>query len=215
MYGFVYLEEAERTMVTTEQKVQRVVIDFLEEDELVNLNSHLLRHQDMGEDTKVDVSKLICNSKESAEAISTMMQHCQSVNVQNALFVDVDIGTEGWAALRGAISGLKVGFVHCDKEAMLSARREDLKAIWDNIVDGWTVWLFSEDFEGVSGPNFEGGKGWERGEGFSKHLHDWKLVEQCLDMSNEEWNNLHPAEPSSDEEEWFSTGEDSDSIDEA
>ena len=147
-------------MVTTEQKVQRVVIDFLEEDELVNLNSHLLRHQDMGEDTKVDVSKLICNSKESAEAISTMMQHCQSVNVQNALFVDVDIGTEGWEALGKALSWKDVDWIDSYKACMDSARREDLKDIWEGAAFGWEVWLDKKR---------------------SQVFQDWNQFEKCLD----------------------------------
>ena len=139
-------------MVTTEQKVQRVVIDFLEEDELVNLNSHLLRHQDMGEDTKVDVSKLICNSKESAEAISTMMQHCQSVNVQTTLFIESDIGIEGWTSLAGALSWK--GVDHIDSYiVMANARKEDLKAIWECMTYNWAVWLDDERWQLFEGWN--------------------------------------------------------------
>ena len=160
VYGFWYLEEVERTMETTEMKVERVVIDFLEEAELADLNSRLLRQQGLGVETKVDVSKLVCNSKESAEAIATMMQHCQSVDVQNALFIDVDIGIEGWAALGEALSRKDVDWIDSYKVCMASARREDLKAIWEGANNGWEVWLDKKR---------------------SQVFQEWDLFEKCLD----------------------------------
>ena len=141
-------------------KVERVVIDFLEEAELADLNSRLLRQQGLGVETKVDVSKLVCNSKESAEAIATIMQHCQSVDVQNALFIDVDIGIEGWAALGKALSWKDVDWIDSYKVCMASARREDLKAIWEGANNGWEVWLDKKR---------------------SQVFQEWDQFEKCLD----------------------------------
>ena len=133
-YGFLYLEEAERAMGTTLQKVQRVVVDDLEEPWLADLQSRLLRQQDLGVDSDVDVSRLFCNSSESAEAISTLMQLCQRVDVRDVVWIDkVDIGTEGWATLGKAFPGNNVGWICSYKVNMGSARREDLKAIWEGV----------------------------------------------------------------------------------
>ena len=104
--GFLYLEEVERAMGSTLQRVERVAIDKLEEPWLADLESHLLRHcgTTAGVDTKVDVDKLICNNKESVKAMSTLMQHCERLDVRNALFIWVDLGTEGWRALGKTLS---------------------------------------------------------------------------------------------------------------
>ena len=93
-------------------------------------------------DVEVDVSRLFCNSKESAEAISSLLQLCQRVDVQDALFINkVDIGTEGWAALGKALSWKSVGWIDSDKVHMASARKEDLKAILEGVTSGWELWL--------------------------------------------------------------------------
>ena len=140
-YGFPYLEEVERAMGTTVQKVERVVTDDLEEPWLADLQSHLLRQQHLGVNTRVDVSMLFCDSKETTKAISTLMQHCQRVDVQDALYIEVDIGTEGWAVLGKALSWGNVEWIISHKVHMASARREDLKAIWEGVSTGWEVWL--------------------------------------------------------------------------
>ena len=67
--------------------------------ELMALQTRLLRQQDLGVDTRVDVSMLIVNTTESARAMSTLMQYCHRVIVQGDLFIEADIGKEGWAAL--------------------------------------------------------------------------------------------------------------------
>ena len=110
---------------------------------------------------------------------------CQSVEIQDKLWIDEDISTEGWGVLRRALSWQKVNFVYAPKEVMASGRKEDLKAIWESLIHGWTVWPFAL------------APGWQRRH-FSKHLHDWERMEQYLDMSNDEW--LGP-QSSSDEEE--------------
>ena len=78
----------------------------------------------------MDVSMLIVNTMESARAMLTLMQYCHRVNVQQDLFIEVDIGKEGWAALAEALSWKPgVDFISSNK-CLTSARREDLRAIW-------------------------------------------------------------------------------------
>ena len=128
-------------MDTTVQKVKRVVVDDLREPWLADLQSRLLRQKNLGVDTEVDVSRLFCESKEDAEAISTFMQFCQRFDVQHVFFIEADIGTEGWAALGKALSCKSLIRIDSQKEHMASARREDLKVICEGVTLGWEVWL--------------------------------------------------------------------------
>ena len=50
-------------------------------------------------------------------------------------------------------------WVDCNKVYMISARRDDLKAIWEG-VGGWSVWLDEKR---------------------SQSFQDWNLLEKCLD----------------------------------
>ena len=129
-------------MGTTKHLVEQVVMDDLKEPELMALQTRLLRQQDLGVDTRVDVSMLIVNTMESARAMSSLMQYCQRVNVQEDLFIEADIGKEGWAALAEALScsWMGVDFISSNK-CLTSARREDLRAIWGCGVSSWEVWL--------------------------------------------------------------------------
>ena len=82
-------------MGTAKHLVEQVVMDDLEEPELMAPQTRLLRQQDLGVDTRVDVSMLIVNTTESARAMSTLMQYCHRVIVQQDLFIEADIGKEG------------------------------------------------------------------------------------------------------------------------
>ena len=134
-------------MGTVVQKVERVMVDELGDHWLADLQSRLLRQKDLGVETEVDVAGLFCKSKEDAEAISTLMQLCLRVDVQDVFFIEADIGTEGWAALGKALSCKSVTWLDSDKEHMASARREDLKVIWEGVTSGWEVWLDEERSE--------------------------------------------------------------------
>ena len=72
------------------------------------------------------------------------MQHCQRVDVQDALYIETDIGTEGWAALGKALS---VGAIYSNKEDMASARTEDLEVIWEGVTGHWQIWLDEDRIE--------------------------------------------------------------------
>ena len=113
----------------------------------------------------MDIAKLICNSKESAEAISNLMQHSKNVDVQISLVIEDDLGIDGWALLGKAFSLVQgnrekyVDWVDSDKVDMASARREDLKAILEGS-GGWSIWLDEKR---------------------SQAFQDWNLFEKVLD----------------------------------
>ena len=150
-YGFLILEGVAGAMETTEQKVKRVVASSLDRPRLAALVSRLVRQQDpmdpwtrtpVGVDTEVEVLVLVCNSKESAESISTLMEYCQSVDAQYGLFIrDAHFPTEGWTALGRTLQENVVNWIVTSKEALASANREDLRAIWGSATRGWRVWL--------------------------------------------------------------------------
>ena len=89
--------------------------------------------------TKVKVLSLACNSKDSAEAMTTLMEYCQSVEVQDGLVSVVDIGIEGWAVLGKALSQNVGNWIVSSKAGLVSARREDLRTIWDYATRGWAI----------------------------------------------------------------------------
>ena len=149
-FGFLLLEAVEGVMETTEQKVEEVVVRVLDEFLMSALESRLFRQQDLadpwgtpvGLETKVDASRLDCNnSRESAEVISTLMQYCQSIEVHGQLFIWADIGIEGWAALGSALSENFVNLIVSYKKSTASARRDDLRALWECATHGWGVLL--------------------------------------------------------------------------
>merc|ERR1711971_436718 len=162
-YGLVFLELAEKAMGTVLQKVRWVVTDFLEESELLDLDSRLLRQhkEDPEVEVNVDVAMIVCKSEESAEAISTLMLFSDRVDVQNCLHVSNDIGADGWAWLRDAFSRKDVAWLESDLDNMASARRDDLRAIFDYTTHGFEVWKDS----------------WDTSEVFQ----DWDHFENCLD----------------------------------
>ena len=170
-HGFLLLEAAEASMGSTEQNLELVVVDKLGDHLLSAVGSRLTRQE--GVDTRVVVRKaILCQGEESASAISSLMQHCGKVEVLGYLQVLQDIGKEGWTALREALSGKLHDILHIDtgrKSFMRSARREDLKDIWDCLSVSWRFMGDHEVFHK------------QRGE------EGWAALEQFLDLTGEEW----------------------------
>jgi len=101
------------------------------------------------------------------------------VELHGPLEVDRDIRREGWAGLRQALSWRLHDIPHLDtrfKSYVTSARREDLRAIWECISLSWK-------FSGV----FRGGQLLELE--FEKQMGDKGLaaLERFVDLTNEEW----------------------------
>ena len=184
-FGFLILEEIEKELGTTEQMLDWAVVDIMSDPWLSALSSRLVRQNDFWEGVRVDMLNVECYSTRCAEALSTVMEHCEIFEIQNKLCIEEDIGAEGWAALRRGLACHEVGNLVCDKEHMASGQRSDLRAIWESLSDGWQ---------------------WERGPRFSKQTegHNWQLLDQYLDMAEEDWSRLFP---DSDEEASSSSGE--------
>ena len=173
-FGFQLLEAAESEMGTTEQTFNWIDTKDLKDPLLSAVASRLTRQGDKTRlYPKVVVrSHILCEGEESALAISALMQHCRTLNIRS-LKVAKDIGTEGWAALRRTLSSKKHHVPHIDvgfKIYLASARREDVRAIWECVSHSWA---FSGEFE-----LFQGEDGGEEG---------WRFLEQFLDLTEAEW----------------------------
>ena len=96
---------------------------------------------------KLDIYNFVCNSKESAQAIATLVERSQEVAKGPKIRIEGDIEREGWAAIRRAVKHLSQSFgqedvsLTSDYTLMGAGKREDLKAIWENVfaweVEGW------------------------------------------------------------------------------
>ena len=177
LHGFLLLEAAEGTMESSEQDLELVVVDHLEGRNLTAVGSRLAR-QNQGEKSckarLVVRSKIFCWDEESASALSNVMQYSGAVDLRGSLLVDRNLRKEGWAALREALSWRVHDIPHLDtsyKSYMTSARREDVRAIWECIT---LSWKFSKD-QVV----------------FKKHRGEEGLaaLEQFLDLTNGEWRS--------------------------
>ena len=168
LYGWVFLELAEKEMGSALQKVKWVVADLLVESELLDLDSRLFRQFEKEKDldhpeveVNVDVAQIECTSRDSAEAISNLMAFSERVDVQDCLYVSEDIGEEGWWWLRDAVSSKNVAWFASRLEDMASARRDDLMGIFYYTTHGFEVYLDS----------------WDESEEFQ----DWNQLENILD----------------------------------
>ena len=133
------MEWVEGAMGTTMLLVDLVHITCLGDTYrlLTALQARLLRQQDKQVVTQVESEYLEVDSIEIARAISTVMQHSQSVTLYRTehrpqLNIEADIGEDEWKALAKAISGKGVGGLRCNSSYLGSARREDLKIIWES-----------------------------------------------------------------------------------
>ena len=101
-----------------------------------------------------------------------MLKHSRKVDLRGVLRVSEDIGQEGWAALREALSWGLHDVPHLDtclKTNLASARKEDLRAIWECLSLSWKSYEDNLVFEK------------QRGE---KGL---IALERFLDLTSEEW----------------------------
>ena len=157
------LEAAEGGMGSTEQNLEMVMVKDLHYPLLPavgsrlvaplppipslfksspNIISRLARQKGKDVNSRVIVRRLACCNKETAFAMSSVLQHCQKVDLLGLgqMAVEGDLGVEGWAALREALSCRLHDVPHLDthlKINLASARKEDLRAIWECLSLSW------------------------------------------------------------------------------
>ena len=134
---------------------------------------------------KLNVDGFVCKSDAEAMAIATLVGRSEAVSGTIPLNISTEgVGSEGWAAVRGAVDDLRHTFgkdvkFSSDHKTMGTGQREDLKAIWDNVSE-WFVHgreggiRFTKDYDGEEG-------WWDR-RGHRRGL------EAFIDMTKEEWD---------------------------
>ena len=110
LLGFLILEEIMSALACTEQKVETISVEDLAEPCLSALASHLSRQPELL--IRVDTWMVHCNSKTSAEAFLTLMQHqpeldlCDRRSGGVAVYQEEEeeeVGPECWKALAKAL----------------------------------------------------------------------------------------------------------------
>ena len=101
--------------------------------------------------------------------------------------IEEEIGAEGWAAIRRAVGRLSAAFgrkifLVSARTVMMAGRREDLKAIWDN-VSKWEVEGYGGTFR--FSKELDGEEGWWQKNG-NPNL---RGLESFIDMTKEEWDD--------------------------
>ena len=174
--GFLLLDAVEATVGTTEQTVEKVEVHHLAVI-LPTLIRRVVQQEEMV--GVVQTGIFSCMNKEMAEAFYALAQNCQTL-LFPTLLIQHEIGEDGWTAIRKAIQHLGRIVPRYDimasKKAMVGGRREDLKAIWDNL-NFWGSWLLLE---------------------FSSHtvthLESWEMLEDILDTGEGQVNEDQEAE---------------------
>ena len=207
-WGFLLLEQVEASLGSRDQgklKVEMIKMVNLGGPLLMALASKVAGQQ--GFVRKLDVQGLICENKESAEAIATLVEKCQAVTEEYILricmgwgFVEdedkdgdpvdlpiftEEIGTEGWAIIGRAVKHILDTFgkevtLLSDIKTMGTGKREDLKAIWDN-VSRWEV-------EGYGG-TFRFSKALDGEDGWWGRSGNRRGLEAFINMTEEDWND--------------------------
>ena len=170
------LDAVEATVGTREQTVEKVEIHHLAVI-LPTLIRRVVQQEEMV--GVVQTGIFSCMNKEMAEAFYALAQKCWT-GIFTTLSIQHEIGEDGWTAIRKAIQHLGRIVPRYDilasKKAMVGGRREDLKAIWDNL-SFWRSWLLLEFPRNTV-----------------THLESWEMLEDILDTGEGQVNEDQEAE---------------------
>ena len=181
-YAFLLLEEVESSFGTLEQSIKSISAAYLYGPILSAAVSRMSRQK--GKVVSVCVHTIFIKNKSDAHAFTTLLQ-AQTVSAR-ILHVTGPIGEDGWQVLARALqikSDVVVELcVSASRQGFAEARKEDIKAIWDNqgIEGGFVVFnaKVGEDHSlNVFPGNYE--YDWARA---------WTRLKQILDMTEEEFS---------------------------
>ena len=192
-FGFVLLEQVERFLGTTEQRLESVTGGLLHEELMAALTSRMMRQQ--APLTLFSPRKVKIDSMGSAEAFDKLLPLWPDVTRQITL--EVQLGSqEIWESLARSLETQPnvvklVGTMRCE---MKKARRENLMAIWNAV--GLRGVRFEElDIGEIMFHEVEKEEGEDA----------WLRLEGILEMTEQEWEDFlvadyHGEEDSDDED---------------
>ena len=136
--GFLLLEEVERELNSSQQKVLKIRLSRLEEPLLSALASRIGRQTEKVSSLRIQF--VTCNTKEAAEAWASLLERSQTVvsfGPWEAIVVSIEgeLGPEGWVAIwRGVELLLATGgrdiMVHSTRKYMAAGRKEMSTEEW-------------------------------------------------------------------------------------
>ena len=147
--GFLLLKEVLASEQESTLCVDRVRARILYDPPLTALSSIVAGQQEKVK--KLDVDDFRCDNKEGAEAIATLVERSETMmqDLDPSIFVEEEIGAEGWSAIRRAIDHLSDAFgkeiyLHSDRKSLMAGKREDLKAILEKVFN-WAVTNYEDE----------------------------------------------------------------------
>ena len=153
-YGFILLEECEDTLGSAVQKVVSVFEgDFewekMSDFEVFSVSKRLMRQPDLLE--SMQFSKISLRNKDLLDHWAHLLGNCTCSEVRGLreVGVYVDIDTEDWRYFAKALRWHKHGepyklqFRSFD-DLMIQARSEDLKIIWEGMLEGSSFFVNSK-----------------------------------------------------------------------
>ena len=146
-FCFSLLEEVEQSLGTAEQAIKEIQVHKLENTWLSALSSRAARQEGMV--MQLYAYEVVCKSPEEAVALHNLLRRSQNVSL-GQLHIEGEIGEEGWAEIAKAVRlPIRVREIRSPRHLMQSAKKADLKTIWDALEHGWLVdlsegskWLF-------------------------------------------------------------------------
>ena len=200
--GFLLLEDVEAALGSVDQRVEKVLVEYLQEPWLSALSSRASRQHERWKWWKmvesVDAFRFLCGNQWDLENFLTMVKNCQRMAL---VVVDIqdDLGAKGWADLAQVFPLLHgVETFHVDREDMLGARRESLRAIWDALHPAPSTFPFPcNDTEclwsvtrvvGVESVSIT----WQTEE---EKEEEWKTLEEILDGTTFNWQKKYNSPP--------------------
>ena len=183
---FLLLEEVEGAFVTTEQTVETISKGgILEEPSMSALSSRMSRQQKKVTSLSFSCVELGC--KEGAEAFKTLMQVGPEITEPYLeIAVPKAIGTEGWKALVEGMKlqpSLRLNWFIVLKDALDEATKEDVRVIWEAVVDPSGRVSVDLDLEGLHGQPGDTFEEVEKTEGEA----GWTRLAQIMDLGKAEW----------------------------
>ena len=146
-YGFILLEDCEGTLGSAEQHVVRICEDGTNWEKLTNLElfsvSNRLSRQPVLLES-IQISEIILRSK-NLDTWLHILQNCNEVRGLREVGVYDDIGTKGWEYLAKALRVHRPYYLQfrSNINLMIHARSEDLRIIWDDMLEGSKFVVFT------------------------------------------------------------------------
>ena len=151
-YGFILLEDCEGTLGSAEQHVVSVFEEETNREKLTNLElfsvSNRLSRQPVLMES-IQISEISLMSKDphgkNFDTWLHILENCNEVRGLREVGVYDDIGTKGWEYLAKALrthQPYKLQF-RSNTNLMIHARSEDLRIIWDDMLEGSRFVVFT------------------------------------------------------------------------